>query len=310
MRAVARLTLLYSAAFIFFLTAGTGISVMRTWLEATQAFPLPAPFHFMRALFSAVSENVPLAVYGSVLLTLPAASRRLSGSLSAQLMVFMLTSAVLFSVTYGTHTFSNAAESTQESMSGKKLGTSGLIINLGASTIVFAGTPNTNKDEYAVDIAANSKLRIIPTGKADELIKRSGRVHPLGSFIELNPSLASISSDFSAGARRLSATFDAGALVLLAYSCALALLLSSFGVLSGATRWPLADLALCALALRGALIFEGIVSSPSVIRFVMNGNIGIPEPFIVPAILGSSGLLIFAGGFVSHFALGRIEKHG
>jgi hypothetical protein len=122
--------------------------------------------------------------------------------------------------------------------------------------------------------------------------------------------LASISTDLNASAQRLSSTLKAGVLVLLAYSCALALFLSSFGILSGATRWPMADLALCALAFRGALIFEGIVSSPSVARLVMNGKLGIPEPFIAPTILGTCGLVIYVGGFVAHLAIGRIEKHG
>lgn len=308
MRAVARLTLVYFAAFIFFLAAGTSVSVMRTWLEANQS--VSVAFSFMSSLFASVADSIPLAAYGAALLTLPTTTRRFSGYFLHTIVVFILTGAALFSLTYGMRFFTGAAAENAGGGPSRTSFAPGRILDFDSTTIVFAGPAEAARDGLAVQIKEADALRIISAPEANQRFESSNPSRSNTPYSRLPSSISSLSNDFSACARRLAASFAAGIPVLLAYSCALALMLASCGVLSGVTRWPLADLAFCALAFRGVLIFDELVSAGPLVRFFLKGNFGIPEPFIAPAVLGACGAIVFVLGFLMRLALGRTEKHG
>ena len=303
MRTAARLTIAFIAAFSFFLAAGTSVSVMRSWLEAAQAVPAITSFPLASKIFDSVSGAVPLAVFGALLLTIPLTARRVSGLMITGLTLFVLSGAAFFSLTYGVQSFSEAAKTANETVPIRSLGTAGLVVNTPAETIAFAGAS-------AVAISSKDTLRVIPSGNANAVISRAGTIPPLGSSLDDNKTIAALTGDFQGCARRLETYSEAGWDKLLAYSCALALLLSSFCALAGATRWPLADLALCALGFRGILIFEDIISSGSVLRFAQGVSAGLPEPFIVPIILGACGVFIFMVGVILRLTRGRMESHG
>jgi hypothetical protein len=305
MRAVARLLLFYIIAFFFFLAAGTSVEVMREWLTATQAFT-PSSFSFSSSLFRSLSFGVPPAAYGSALLVLASGAGRGVGSFTTGMTVFAATGLLLFSATYGALTPAAAGRSTQETRIAEKSVSPGLIVDLQDATIVFVRAGGDLPGGIAVEVKRDAPMRIIPATNAVDLLNRSSYRSPiLGSEKERRTLMASLADDFAGSARRLATAYAAGPVALLAHAFALALLLSAFSPLAGATRWPLADLALCALVFRGVLALEGFVSSEAVFRSAEQSGFGIPAPFVIPALLGGLGLFLAAGG-----TLLRLARHG
>jgi hypothetical protein len=295
MRTVARLSLFYFFAFFFFLAAGTSVSVMGAWLSATKEIG-SVPFPLLSTVFTALTRHIHPAVYGSALLVLPSAVKRGLGSFTTGMTVLVLAAAVLFGGTYAARMLEAASQETPWAIvPPRNLSSDGLIADLDGRTLAYTGTG-------AVDIVPGQKMNRISDTEAAALFDRWERNHPQLGGIQ-GTSLASLSGDFAEGAARLNGAYDAGWEALLAYSCALALLLSSFSPLAGATRWPLADLMLCALAFRGVLILERLASSGPIVRFIAGGDFGVPERFAAQALLGLFGLILATGGTLFRLAL-------
>lgn len=309
MRAVARLSLFYFFIFLFFLLAGTSVSVMGKWLEAAQALGASS-IPLLASIFDAFSEHIHPAAYGSALLVLTTAARRGLSSFVTGMTVLVLVCLSLFSFTYGARTFAEAGRESTLSASSKKLSSEGLLVDIGATTFAFTGKSGSYETGTAVEIRASEKLSVIAARNAADRIRRDGRISPFAPAADRHSIVASLHRDFKENSARLTEAFDSGWAVLLAYSFALALLLSSFSPLSGATRWPVADLALCALAFRGVLVFERIASSGPVLRFFAGKGFGIAEPFVAPALLGVCGFILASGGSLLRFARRGSERNG
>ena len=271
MRAVARLSLFYLFSFLFLLTAGASVSVMVGWLAAAQVLD-NASIPLLAYIFDALAEHVHPAAYGAALLVLPAGARRGLGSFATGMAVLALVGLSLFSFTYGALTFADAGRTSDVTLPAKKLMSEGFLIDLGSSTIALTGKGGT-----AVEMRTNEKMRVLPAGEAAERIRASERAAPFAPEEDRHSIVAALTRDFKENSQRLAASLESGWPALLAYSFALALLLSSFSPLSGITRWPIADLAICALAFRGVLVFERIASSGPILRFFAGSGFGIPE---------------------------------
>lgn len=302
MRAAARLMLFYMAAFAFFLAAGMSVSVMRIWLEARQALSPDVRFALMGSLLRAMAETAPAAAYAGALLVLPSVYRREFGAAVGTGLMFLLVAGSLFSATYVSLRLSGPADE-----EGERFGTpalAGSIVELDRGALAFAGSGDS---AAAVLAFSGQALRVVSAKEARELAvaARSAPPKPTGSS-----TAASISADLEATARRLSIAYRAGVLPLLAYASALAFLIASLGMLSGATRWPFADMALIALAFRGVMVLDGIAASGPVLRFAERGGYGIEGPFVGPLLLGGCGIAIAAVGSLIRLAQGRKASLG
>jgi hypothetical protein len=308
MRGVARLSLFYIFSFLFLLIAGSSVSVMGSWLAAARTLD-SGSIPILASVFDALTAHVHPAAYGGALLVLPSGARRGLGSFATGMVVLVLVGTSLFGFTYGARTLADAARNSSAALPAKNLASDGLLVDIGASKIAFAGPSADAATGSAVEMPADGKLHIISRKDAAERIRKSGRAALFAPEEDRSPIVAALARDFKENSARLAESLQSGWQALLAYSFALALLLSSFSPLSGLTRWPVADLAVCALAFRGVLILERLASSGPVLRFFAGSGFGIPEAFVASGLLGACGLTLAAGGSLFRLAKRGSEPH-
>ncbi len=303
MRAVARLTLFYIVVFAFFLLAGASVAVMADWLKARYAVGAYSGFAFSRSFLHAASENAAWAAYASALLVPPAATGRkdIPGIFRIAL-ICLLAGASLFSVTKASGLFD--LDGTVETRI-KTLRMPGMTVDGRGISIAFLAPDRA--DGVAVIAPVAAPLKISTTKEAEASAAYDRRV---GAFFS-DGGLASIERDFSAATERLRSAGEAGTWVLLAYSFALAALLAVVGsIFWNLFDWPLAGIALCALAYRGVLILDGIIGSGPLGRFLETLELGISRSFIAPAALAAIAISTLAIGGLLSLARGKADAHG
>lgn len=298
MKGAARLTLFYIVTFIFFLGASVAFSVIRAWAGAASAAS-PLPFSALVAGMSALAVAVPLAVYAAVLSSFTYSSRHEIGSALSTLLIFLLTTAALFSFGYGERRLSAYDLSGIEQIDGPALKSRETAIarfeNGGA--VAFVGA-------FAVVAAPDAPLRIAEKSEGPEYGLRSVRIDPFAPSLAVPLELTALGAVFSAAGRRLDAAALGGIVPLLAYAASLSLLLASFRFLAGSTRWPLADFVLSAVALRGVAALDEFLASALVHRlfskilgvFPVTYSVSIALTAMGLAVVVCAGLAAMAGG--------------
>ncbi len=298
MKGAARLTLFYLVTFIFFLGTSVLFAVVRAWAGAASS-PAPLPFSAFAVGLSAFSAAAPLAVYAAVLSSFSYSSRHAIGSAPSTLLIFFLSSAALFSATYGglrtsAFTFRETTVATVGPTAAiERFENGGVVASVGGTAVV-ALPP--------------ASLRLVSSAEGPEYGMRSARVDPFAPSLSVSPRLESLAAVFSSAGRRLAKAAAAGYLPLLAYAAALSFLLSSLRFLAGSTRWPLADFVLCAVALWGVAVFDDSLSSPVVHRLIST-VVGLPATYTVPISLTSVGAAITICAVLAKIAGGRGEAH-
>lgn len=300
MKAVARLIMMYIIAFLFFIIAGTVVAVMREYLEATrtlQAHVLPLAGTALRGL----SGSLPAAFYMSALMVLPSAMKTGLGAFVTGIIVLIMGCLSLFGVASGVLRLSDTVDPRFFTASIEPHGEAGLVIRTGEASVCLLTGPKAGSEGKAIYAVPTKSLRIANAAEA------LGPTPPtlFASSLVVPPTLISLSRDFAASATRLSQAAQSGVLPLLAYTGALALLLAAFSPLTGATRWPFADLVLCAVCFRAALAFESVAASGLVQRLVAEIAPTIPSPYIPAVTIGAAALFAATMGTFLIIARGK-----
>lgn len=300
---VLRLVLFYLIAFLFFLLLGTGVSTMRVWMDGAFGIP-PHSISVYSTVLYFLGATLPAAAFGASLLVIPNGMRR--GPLLTGTVVLFLSTAVLTGVTYGTSVLRRTTVPAPRDLNAQVLGAPGLIVDYSEASLIYLDDPGNGLGK-AVVAKAGAPLRVTSAREAQASVQRMRETSPFGPSLETPATFSSLERVFSGAAHRLSLAGQEGLMALLAYSLALALLMASFSPFAGVTKWPLADLVLCAIFYRGLLEFEGIVASGPVVRFASALGLGVPQDYLVPGMLGAVGLLILVAGSLVRFLSGRRE---
>ncbi len=298
MKGAARLTLFYLVTFVFFLGTSVLFSVVRAW-AGTASVLAPHPFSPLAVGISAFSVVAPFAVYAAVLSSFSYSARHAIGSVLSTLLIFLLSSAALFSGAYGG--LRASAYAPKETTMAPNGSPAAIVRFENGGVVALVG-------RAAVVAVPPAPLRMASAAEGPEYGLRSARVDPFAPSLAVSPALGSLSAAFSAAGRRLAGAAAAGEVPLLAYAAALSFLLASLRFLAGSTRWPLADFVLCAVALRGVAALDEFLSS-AVVRRLISSIAGLPETYAVPAALASVGAAITICAGLARIARGRREVH-
>lgn len=299
----ARIILFYAIAFLFFLLIGTGVSTMRAWMEGAFGIPSRSISLYSTILYY-LGASLPSAVFGAALLALPGGGHRGRGPALTGIVVFILSAGSLIGVTYATAVLRRSTVPSSREANMRVLGEEGLIVDYSEAALVYLEEPGKGLGNAVVS-GEGAPLRTMRSGEAQALVKRMRERSPFGPSLETPATIIALERAFTGIAHRLSLAAKEDVFSLLCYACALALLLASFSPFAGMTSWPLADLVLCAIFYRGVLELDGFVASGPVIRFVSSLRIGIPDGYLVPALLGAVGVFIALAGLLVRVIRGK-----
>ncbi|HCM27905.1 MAG TPA: hypothetical protein DIC34_15430 [Treponema sp.] len=299
MKGAARLILFYIAVFLFMAAAGTAIAAVRGWTIAATSFP-PGSFSLWPSLLAAATDLTPLSLYAAVLFSCVYASRHSVGPVVSGIAILLLTSAVLFVSSAGVADLS-FAESARVAAPRISRDADGLILRSpGAEAVIVAGSAGTPR--IAVISVAGERLHLTPAGAGEKTTSSSGSPSPFEQVLSAPGYVDSFRAEGARLAARLREANTRGPLALLAYSAAFSFLLATARAFSGLIRWPLADLVVCAAALRAFSVLADLAGSPTVLRAAVVMIPAVPREYAAAFLLGACALFLVVSAFLVSLA--------
>ena len=281
-------------AVLFVLAAGLRFLAIR--LDWVRALSRPQP-SVLSGLVSAARWALSFALYGGVLLGLSYAVRRKVFMPASVLCVLALSLCLLWCLSAGLDSWKDLPS---QGGPDKVLGGPGLILASsgrpsatsivllkglaepdGARVVAVPGKPVYYQGEYAGRNQALASLPPVPFGDDSPWF------------------LKSIAIDIRLNAETLQRLFNEGAAPFLVYAGALVFLLSSLVFILKFSVWPLANLFLGCLALRGILALEVFFNSDEMrdaFGSFLQGRL--PLSLAVPLIFAGAGLLVHLYSFL------------
>jgi hypothetical protein len=296
----ARLVLFFSVCFTVSFLVLAGIGLLRVWIAAAAAIPM-RPVTSVFEIAGAIRWAFPFSLHFTILLSASYAAREKLPLQAA--IVAMLVVASLFSYAAATGLRNARAMNAPPVIIDRPtLGNTGLKLENAGVPIVLLDDPAHELASRVVLLEDSLVYETMPMGP-EKLVPRL----PSAPFREAGASFfETLILDFSISAEQIELRFAQGIVPFAAYTFSLILLLVSLSFVLDMGAWPLANVFLGALVFRMILAFEVFLATGGTEEYITQ-FLGrwIPPLFVIPAILGSLGVLLLFYTVLVFFAQER-----
>ena len=300
MKGTARLIVFFSIFFLFVLCTSASAALVRRWVAASTALPVLS-FALVPETYSAVQGSLPFTFFVSVLFGLSYSARRKIFAPMAMITLCALSTLFVVGAVQGFGALASAAGT--KSIKPSALAEKGQIRSYGTGKAVLVGDADTDQPRWVI-AEPDRPLSLKQLGPDAAGILSED---PFESNVPA--SLRGLMADFSREAAAFNALASEDPLRLAAYIAALAFLLTSLRFVLHATRWPLANLLVGALAFRWILSFDLFVGSPETTSFIARLSGGaLPDGFAGSLVLAATALVLSLYGFLNFLAQDRSTR--
>jgi hypothetical protein len=300
MKNIVKLILFGSFCFIFLFIFLSLFHFLSLWIDAVRRIPVP-PDALSGGLVDAGERAIPGTLYFSVLFCLSYAARRKIRVPASILCIFILAAFFVAALSLGMDRIGQIRPALENVKTPP--GEAGLILSQGETAIVLVKSPGDTGGPRVVSIPGEPlRYQELPLGPQNRL----SSLPALPFRNEVPWIFRSLLIDFNLSAKEFASRFREGPLAFALYAGALILLLASLRFILDFGRWPLANMFLGALALRGILGLEGFLNSPEINAFL--GEFlenRIPGFLITPLAFGILAQLVILYTALAHFGWKR-----
>jgi hypothetical protein len=288
MRSIAQLVLFFTICFLVIFIGAGMVRFLQLSVDAAKAIPAKSPVT-LPELIAAIRKLLPLALYFTILLALSYTVRRSISFLPAFITLFILAGVFTFGSVWGLLRAANLRPIPVPGFSSAQtLGSKGLILSQGNTTLVLLGNPGDGGGPRVIYRPGQSLIyQGEPAGPQNTAVPRTPfrteNARPTDGMF----------SDCSLAMNQLEYRFKSGLLSFGLYGGALILLLLSLRFTMNLSSWPMANLFSGAVVFRGVLAFEIFIDSQEIQSF-LGALLGprIPSFFISPIVFGGIGAII------------------
>jgi hypothetical protein len=305
MKNLARLALVFTICFAVVFAAAALLNFLGLWVEAVKTVPFRQGLSgdFAASGFKAI----PAALYITVLLSLSYTVRRQMPVFLSIAGIFVLASVFTLGFTLGLSHLEkvNLAPPAFKTLKGEP----GLILSRGdTSMILLQGTGAPGGPRVAVIPGQPLMYQETPLGPGNTALS----LPSLPFRTDDAWFISSIAIDFDLVSRQFKDRLEQGLLLFCIYAGALVFFLSSLRFLLELSQWPLANLFLGALALRGILALETFLDTPEIEGFLKSflGERLLGPVLTTPLVFCVLGTLVVVYMMLVNLARGREKANG
>lgn len=306
MKNFARLVLFIFLFFVISLALSVSLSFLQLWNAAAATVPARRYISFEEAA-GAVQWALSLTLYATILVSVSYAQRSRLHPLAAFFTVAILCGALTSGAARALWN-GRLMSAPPFAVSSGTLGKPGLLLDQRHDTIItLIDSPALETGSRVVSIPGRPLVyQELPLDENGEVI----RLPPVHFDDTVSSHYRALRQDFSLSARELVTRFDQGPLPFFAWLAPLTMLLVSLSYIFSIGAWPLANIFLCALVFRAALLFEVFLNSADVRGYLTGFVRGfIPAPYITALIFAALAALFLLYCILMHFARER-GRHG
>ena len=246
--------------------------------------------------------SLPGGLYVALLLSLSYAFRRRIYALIARLVLFALALFFTLGISLGLSRLPGSSFP-EEGQNLSTLGRPGLLLSAADTAMVLLEDPAVRDGSRVVSIPGRSLIyQEVPLGPGNTILSL-----PPVFFARDNPAfLENLFVDISLAAGQFQTRLGEGLVPFIAYAGTLIFLLLSLGFMLNLSVWPLANLFLGALGLRGILALDSFLNSREIQEFIgAFFENRLPGFLISPLVFAGMGALFILYNILSFFAWGR-----
>ncbi|MCL1993189.1 MAG: hypothetical protein FWG66_09605 [Spirochaetes bacterium] len=286
MKKLAELFLYFCLSFVIIFLAATGFRFLASWVEIARVLPQAEGGALLEVLAAAALWALPAALYGSLLLGLNYTARKLLPLPVAVLCMIVVSLAFGFAASLGIGQLRMAAAG---QMHVGYIGGSGLILSnrltVNETAIVLLYGAREPRGPRVVALP-NQPLIFQEEAPPIAVI----HMPPIPFTGESPWFLQNIALDLHLSSLNIERQIHGSFAQFLINTGALVFFISSLGFIFYFSAWPLANVLLGALALRGVLALETFLNTPDIYN-IYAGFIGnwLPMAFALPAVLVGLG---------------------